>query len=107
MAKFHGMIGFGMSEETVPGVWVEIMREREYAGEVLRAARRSEKGESVNDNISVTNQLSIVADPFANVCFFAIRYVKWAGAAWKVTNVEAQAPRLILTLGGVYHGPEA
>jgi len=25
------------------------------------------------------------------------------GAKWKITNVEVQYPRLILTIGGVYH----
>jgi hypothetical protein len=34
-----------------------------------------------------------------------MRYVEWAGVRWDVTDVEVQRPRLILRLGGVYHGP--
>ena len=45
-----------------------------------------------------------MADPYAYDHFFAIKYVKWMGAYWKVTNVEVQRPRLKLTVGGVYNG---
>jgi hypothetical protein len=105
MAKFYGPIGYAETKETRPGVFQEIITERNYAGDVLRKARRLESGETINDNISVNNSLSIIADPYAYQHFFAIRYVKWMGAFWKVTNVEVQSPRLILTVGGVYNGP--
>ena len=49
--------------------------------------------------------ISIVADPYANENFFAIRYVQWMGTLWKVTEVEVQSPRLLLRLGGKYNGP--
>jgi hypothetical protein len=64
-------------------------------------------GTKVNDDLSVNNSISIVADEYANEHFFAIRYVAWAGTLWTVTNVEVQSPRLLLTLGGVYNGPTA
>ena len=105
MAKFYGLIGYAEKKETRPGIFQEIITERNYAGDVLRKTRRLESGETINDNISVNNSLSIVADPYAYQHFFAIRYVKWMGAFWKVTNVEVQSPRLILTIGGVYNGP--
>ena len=34
MAKFHGAIGFAKVEEDKPGVWVDKIVEREYAGEM-------------------------------------------------------------------------
>lgn len=105
MAKFYGPIGYAETKETRPGVFQEIITELNYAGDVLRKARRLESGETINDNISVNNSLSIIADPYAYQHFFAIRYVKWMGAFLKVTNVEVQSPRLILTIGGVYNGP--
>ena len=105
MAKFYGPIGYAETKETSPGVFREIIAERNYAGDVLRNARRLESGETINDDISVNNSLSIVADPYAYQHFFAIRYVRWMGAPWRVTNVEVRSPRLILTIGGVYNGP--
>lgn len=107
MAKFYGQIGYAETQETKPGIYEENVTERSYAGDVFRNVRKLEAGESVNDNVVVNNSLSIVADPYAYQHFFAIRYVRWMGALWKVTNVEVQSPRLLLTIGGVYDGPTA
>lgn len=106
MAKFYGSIGYADTIETSPGVWEESMTELPYYGDVLRNSRRYEKGESINDNLTLNNMISIVADAFANQNFSKIRYVVWMGASWKVTNVEVQRPRLLLTIGGVYIGSE-
>lgn len=106
MAKFHGNVGFGVSTETVPGVWKDVITERTYFGDVLRNTRQLLPGEKVNDDLSVQNSISIMADTFAREQFFAIRYVEWAGALWTVSDVEVQSPRLLLRLGGVYNGPK-
>lgn len=107
MAKFYGEIGYGESIETVPGVWEDVITERKYYGDVLRNTRSLQSGEKVNNDISVNNSISIVADPYAHEHFFAMRYIRWAGTLWIVSNVEVQRPRLILRLGGVYNGPTA
>ena len=105
MAKFFGKIGFTKTEETAPGVYREATIERDYRGDVLRNTRKWENGEHLNDDLNVNNQISIVADAYANENFFAMRYISWMGAYWKITNVEVQRPRLILTIGGVYNKP--
>jgi hypothetical protein len=106
MAKFHGVIGYGESVEKNPGVWVDEIVEYSYYGDVIRNARYLKEGEQgVNNDITVGNSISIVADAYANEHFFAIRYVEWAGALWTVNMVEVQSPRLLLRLGGVYNGP--
>lgn len=107
MAKFYGQLGYAEPTEIRPGVWTDKMTERTICGDVLRNQRRLESGENVNDNISLNNEISIVADPYAFRHYFAIRYVKWMGGYWKVTNVEVQYPRLLLTIGGLYSGPKA
>ena|SRR5688572_5597849 len=105
MAKYYGKVGYaGESVETAPGVWTEQIVERSYYGDVTRNTRKLEEGEKVNNDISVGNSISIVADEYALNHFFAIRYVEWAGSRWTVTDVEVQRPRLILRLKGVYHG---
>ena len=107
MAKFHGPIGYGESVETVPGVWEDRNIERNYYGDVIRNTRKLTEGEQVNNDLSVSNSISIVADAYANEHFFAIRYIKWAGTRWTVSDVEVQSPRLLLRLGGIYNGPKA
>lgn len=106
MAKFYGPIGYAISKETAPGVWEDHIEERNYAGDVIRNTRKWEAGENLNDNLVINNTISIVADAFAFQHFHLIRFVKWMGASWKITNVEVQRPRLILTIGGVYNEPK-
>jgi hypothetical protein len=103
MAKFYGVIGYAETEETTPGVWRERITERQYFGDVIRDSGKTRDGENLNDNLVLDNQLSVIADPFAYEKFHAMRYVKWMGALWKITSVEVQRPRLILTVGGVYN----
>lgn len=107
MAKFYGEIGYGESVEKPGGVWVEDITEVKYYGDVLRNTRQLREGESVNNDLSVQNSISIVADAYANEHFFAIRYIRWMGTLWTVQSVEVQSPRLLLRLGGVYNGPTA
>lgn len=103
MAKFCGKIGYGLNAETRPGVWEEQITERQYYGDLTRNTRRLQSTENLNDDVNVANEISIVADPFAYQNFYSMRYVEFMGAKWKVTNVEVQYPRLILTIGGVYN----
>ena len=107
MAKYYGQIGYSETIETRPGVHTEVITERNYYGDVIRNIRRLEKGEGVNDDVTINNSLSIIADPYASGHIFAMRYVRWMGACWKITSVEVQQPRLILTIGGVYNGSTA
>lgn len=107
MAKFYGPIGYGISSEISPGVWTDTIVERNYTGDILQNYRKISQGESINDNIDVSNRLSIVSDPFAIQNFHSMKYVKWMGTAWKITTVEVQYPRLILYVGGVYNGETA
>ncbi len=104
MAKWYGEIGFAVTEEIRPGVWKEKVVGRNYYGELVRNTRQLKSSEQLNDNIGIANEISILADPFAYENFYAMRYVDFMGAKWKVSNVEVRYPRLILTVGGVYNG---
>ena len=104
MAKYYGKIGYAVSEETSPGVWEERIAEREYYGELIKNTRKLANGENLNDDITVANDVSIVADPFAMEHFYQIRYATLYSVKWKVSDVEVKSPRLVLRLGGVYNG---
>ena len=107
MAKFYCVIGYAVTKETAPGVWTEEIAEQSYYGDLTRNMRRLQDSGDLNDDINVANEISIVADPYANANFHSMRYVAFMGAKWKISKVEVQYPRLIMTLGGVYNGKQA
>lgn len=106
MAKFFGPIGFAIPTETRPGVWKDQIEEHNYRGDVVRhSSRWTASSDSTNDDLTINNQISIVSDPFAQNHVHTMKYVGYLGTKWKITNVDVQYPRLILTIGGVYNGP--
>ena len=104
MAKYYGSVGYANDTESNPGVVVEEITTREYYGDVLYNTRRLENSGEINDDINVSNKISIVADPYALDNFWKIRYATFMGQKWKVKSVDVERPRLILTLGGLYNG---
>lgn len=102
--KWFGIIGFAETIETKPGVWKDQITKREYFGDMTRNTRRLQSTDKVNDNIDISNEINIVSDPYANENFHSMRYVEFMNTKWKITSVEVQYPRLILTLGGEYNG---
>lgn len=103
MPKFYGNIGFSKTEEESPGVWVEKLIERKYYFEVLKNTVRWTTTEQLNDNLVINNQFSIIADSFVYENIGVIRYIEFLNSKWKITNIDIQYPRLILTIGGVYN----
>ena len=110
MARFSGTIGFLRTEETDPenhpGVYREVLKEKRYYGDVLSNSRRWDQNGNFNENLAMNNRISVVADAFAKANLGAMKFVRWLGDTWKITNVEIQYPRIILTIGGQYHEPE-
>ena len=105
MAKWYGKVGYSETVETSPGVWTPPDTVREYYGDVIRNTTKwAVNSDSTNDDLTVNSQISIIADPFANNKFHSMKWIEFMGARWKVTSVEPQPPRLLLTLGGVWNG---
>ena len=105
MAKYSGIVGFAEPVEVAAGVWDEKIVELPYKGDTFKQSRTLQSSTtSTNDNINISTQISIVADPYANMHFSTIRYVTYMGTKWKVTNVDVQHPRLVLSVGGLYNG---
>lgn len=105
MARWYGQVGYSETVETVPGKWMPQDTVRKYYGDISRSSTRwAGNSDSTNDDLTVNTQISIVADPFAFEKFHAIKWIEFMGVKWKVTVVDPQPPRLILTLGGVWNG---
>ena len=107
MAKFFGKIGYVTKEETRPGIWENVITEKQYSGELNRFVRRWQNGTKVNDDVNISAQISVIADSYLLDNMHCIRYVKLNGVAWEVGSIEPQHPRLLLDLGGVYNGETA
>lgn len=103
MAKFYGAIGYIETMETVLGVYEEQIKERMYYGELIKNSRRLQSSEYLNDNININNEISIIADAYAYENFHSMKYVVFMGTKWKISSVEVQYPRLILSVGDVYN----
>lgn len=104
MAKFHGNIGFAEQYNSKPGVWSERIVEKEYYGDVPSnyfSAR--DTSETTNDELTLNNQISIVANKYAFENFQFMKYVVYKGVKWRITKVDVAYPRLILSIGGVYN----
>lgn len=109
MSKFFGPIGYITQNEISPGIWGDTIVEHSYRGDILQNSRKWDASnyktsETTSDNLILSNQISVIADPFAFSNFSTMRYVTWLGVRWKITNIEINRPRLILTLGEVYNG---
>lgn len=102
MAKYAGKIGYAETEIRSPGVYVETIVERFHRGDVVRDLRRWGNPDSVHGDLSVTNSISIVGDAYAYEHIYEMRYIWWHGVRWKITTVDVQRPRLVLTIGELW-----
>lgn len=104
MAKFAGNVGFEEQYESKPGVWSTRIVERRCIGDVVSSFYNSNnKSESTNDELTINNRISIVANDYAFQNFQYMKYVVYMGVKWRISNVEVQYPRLVLSIGGVYN----
>lgn len=104
MAKWSGDIGFYETVETEPGLYESQVITQHYRGDVNTLRWRHTSTDTINDNINISTQISIIANPYIYSNCYNIAYVEYLGHKWKVSEVEPRLPRLILTLGGDYNG---
>lgn len=104
MSKWFGKIGYAIQKESEPGIWEDKIVERDYYGDLLTDNRKRQTNNNVLDEITLSNMVSIIADPFAYNNCSCMAYAEIMGARWKISEVEVKPPRLNLTIGGVYNG---
>lgn len=101
--KWLGKCGFAVSQNN-HGIWIDEVVEKRYSGDLIKKRYDIQSGPDVNNDITINNQISILADKFMYENFQCIKYVEVLGTRWKVKSVEVQYPRLLLTLGGIWNG---
>lgn len=105
--KFSGLVGYTRSVEGTgdrEGIWEDDVQEHRCFGDVLQYNPRWDAGKDIHDDQRLLNKISIVADAWVWEHVADLKYVVWQGVRWKVSAIEVLRPRLILTLGGVWHG---
>lgn len=104
MAKISGVIAYGISKETSPGIWETETTEVKFRGDLIKNVYSRKSSENLNDGVDISNEISFIADQFAYDNFHSIVYVKFMGSKWKVSSVTVDRPRLTLSIGGLYNG---
>lgn len=105
--KFSGRVGFWNGDKEIkPGLYKPNIIEKPYTGDILMDSRRFQPVENQqNDNLKLTNRLSIISDLYMQNNWSSIKYVLWNNVKWSVTSIDITTyPRVILELGGVYNG---
>lgn len=109
MARWSGKVGFITQAETMEGttptgIWEETIVEKTYTGDQYNTKRIVKDINGINDRLSLSNQISFIADPYALQNYVMIRYATFMGQKWKVNDILIESPRLVITLGDVYNG---
>lgn len=105
--KYFGKIGLSITMEVDPinrpSVWEDCIVEKPVTGEILRSTIKNESSENLNTNINISNRIRIIAEPYVLKNLEHIVYATYMGIKWRVSNVDLDAPGLILDLGGPYN----
>lgn len=104
MPKCSGVIGYALVGETQPGVWTEGITDKKYYGDIVRDNRKFESGnDKMNEDISITNKISVVSNSFMLENLSFMKYITFMKSKWKISSVDISPPRIIITIGGMYH----
>lgn len=102
MSRFSGKLGFVMTRETEEGVWLENFVEIPVKGIIRSLYARNDNSSSVNTNLRLTNEISILMDTKIETYLETLKYVVWKGSKWEVQSIGVNYPRLTINLGGLY-----
>lgn len=106
--KYYGKVGFVYpSVEVRPGIYKPVIEERSYYGDIINNSQRMQGNDTAYDDLIINNQISILADAYILNNIRGVKYVELLGVLWAVSSAQIKTPRIILTLGGVYNGPQA
>lgn len=102
MSRFSGKLGFVMTRETEEGVWLEDVVEIPVKGTIRSLWVRNDNNASVNTDLRLTNEISVLIDTKIKTHLETLKYVVWKGSKWEVQSIGVNYPRLTINLGGLY-----
>lgn len=102
MSRFSGKLGFVMTRETEEGVWLEDIVEIRAKGTIRSLYVRNDNSSSVNTNLRLTNEISILMNTKIETYLETLKYVVWKGSKWEAQSIRVDYPRVFINLGGLY-----
>lgn len=106
--KYSGKIGFWIDDiEKRPGAFMSEIVEKKYTGDIIRNYQRWNGSDKLNQNITVSNKISVIADLYLNEHLSSIKYITFMGTKWKAGSIEINYPRITIELGEVYNGVDS
>lgn len=102
MSRFSGKLGFVITRETEEGVWLEDVVEISVKGTIRSLWVRNNNNASVNTDLRLTDEISVLMDTKIKTHLETLKYVVWKGSKWEVQSIGVNYPRLTINLGGLY-----
>lgn len=103
--RYSGKIGYATKVETAPGVWEDVITEREHVGEVIQRTERLDQANSVIPSYRTTTSFSVLSDGVLKERYSDVRYISWKGIRWSVSSVIHKFPRMEMFVAEEYNGP--
>ena len=97
--KCSGKIGYARTEETSPGVYQEIITEKQYYGDLVRSTAQIIDSSTINSSVKLNNNISVLCNNYMTENLGCIRYLTFK----KVSSIEIKDNRMIFTLGDLYN----
>lgn len=107
MARYVGMIGFNKPVDNGDGRIIPTITEEKYTGHLISVRNRVHNDSSVNQDVVLTTEVSVILSPEDQEHMYDIVYVVWRGIPWSVVSVSETYPRVTLSLGSRYNGKTA
>ena len=104
--KCSGKIGYARTEETSPGVYQEIITEKQYYGDLVRSTAQIIDSSTINSSIKLNNNISVLCNNYMTENLGCIRYLTFKKSKWKISSIEVKDNRMIFTLGYLYNEQE-
>lgn len=105
--KYSGKVGFADTREITIDVYEEGIVEKHMIGDFLRYSSQYHfVSQSTVSDIQANHRISLIGTPYAREKFQKMVYITINGERWRISAAELATPRIIVTLGGIYNGPE-
>ena len=104
--KCSGKIGYARAEETSPGIYQEIIVEKQYYGDIVRNSTQILDSNTINSSIKLNNSISVLCNNYISDNLGCVRYMTFKKSKWKISSIEIKDNRIIFTLGDLYNEQE-
>lgn len=102
--RYSGKIGYAVETEVSPGLFEDVIVERDRLGKVEQRTEKLDTLESALPQYRNTTSISVLVPP-EDARLDDIRYVTYKGYRWTVSSIVHQPPRVTLFIGDRYNGP--